>query len=73
MGGIPFWEESHFGRDPGREEFRGRDPGREEFLGRNPVFLLCRKIQIGSFRSDTRRTGIEHYQMRLKILIFVSI
>ena len=55
LGGIPFREESHFGRDPGREEFRGRDPGREEFLGRNPVFLLCRKIQNESFISYTRR------------------
>ena len=35
-GGIPFWEESHFGRNPVWEEFHGRDPGREEFCGRDP-------------------------------------
>ena len=46
MGGIPFWEESRFGRNPVSggvlwEESSlggvpvGRDPGREEFRGRN--------------------------------------
>ena len=55
LGGILFWKESRFGRNPvlggvPREGSRSGGVPREE-----SCFLLCRKIQNESFRSGTRR------------------